>query len=98
MSAYDDRPDTRSEEALAPGDGRSNPEAAVVSDAQGESHRDQGDRASADGWETPTTGLPTVDEVLTSVQALDGRPVEEHVSVFEQAHERLRRALDPGHG
>lgn len=45
-----------------------------------------------------TTGVPAVDEVLASVQALDDRPVDEHVAVFEQAHERLRRALDPGHG
>ena len=48
--------------------------------------------------ETPSTGVAAVDEVLATVQALEGRPVEEHVAVFEQAHERLRRALDPGHG
>lgn len=56
------------------------------------------DRVPADGWEAPTTGVVAVDEVLIDVQALDARPVEEHVAVFEQAHERLRRALDPGHG
>lgn len=52
----------------------------------------------ADGWEAPTTGLSSVDDVLVSVQDLDGRPVEDHVAVFEQAHERLRRALDARHG
>lgn len=66
---------------------------------------EQADRApgehageATDGWEAPTTGMSVVDDVLASVQALDGRPVEEHVAAFEQAHERLRRALDPGHG
>lgn len=60
--------------------------AVTVSDGAGE------------GWDAPGTGVPAVDDVLASVQTLDGRPVEEHVAVFEQAHERLRRALDPGHG
>jgi len=40
------------------------------------------------------TGLASVDTVIESVEALDDRPVEEHVVVFEQAHEQLRRALD----
>ena len=40
------------------------------------------------------TGVADVDEVIRSVKDLDGRPVEEHVGVFESAHERLRRALD----
>ena len=39
------------------------------------------------------TGNPLVDEVLDSLDRLDGRPVEEHVPVFEAAHEKLRRAL-----
>ena len=37
-------------------------------------------------------------DVIAAVRALDGQPVEEHVAVFEQAHERLRRALDHQHG
>ncbi|HEX2894944.1 MAG TPA: hypothetical protein VHO29_13175 [Marmoricola sp.] len=40
-----------------------------------------------------TTGHAAVDEVLRSLQGLDGRPVDEHVAAFEQAHEVLRRAL-----
>lgn len=56
------------------------------------------DSVSSDGWEAPTTGVAAVDAVLASVQALDDRPVAEHVAVFEQAHDQLRRALDPGHG
>ncbi len=43
---------------------------------------------------TSMTGVSAVDDVVASVQGLDQRPVEEHVAVFEQAHERLRRALD----
>lgn len=39
------------------------------------------------------TGHPAVDEVLRSLDELDGRPVDKHVAVFEQAHERLRQAL-----
>ena len=40
------------------------------------------------------TGLASVDAVVRSVEGLDDRPVDEHVAVFEQAHEQLRRALD----
>ena len=42
------------------------------------------------------TGVPEVDEVLESVEGLDDRPLEEHVGAFEEAHTRLRRALDAG--
>jgi len=42
---------------------------------------------------TPATGHPAVDEVLRSLDALEGRPVDEHVAAFEDAHEQLRRAL-----
>lgn len=40
------------------------------------------------------TGVDSVDQVLDSLDGLDELPVEEHVEVFEQAHERLRGALD----
>lgn len=40
------------------------------------------------------TGVEEVDAVLDSVDGLDEVPVEEHVGVFERAHERLRGALD----
>ena len=40
-----------------------------------------------------TTGHPAVDEVLRSLEGLDGRPVDEHVAAFEDAHEQLRRTL-----
>lgn len=39
------------------------------------------------------TGNPAVDEVLRSLDGLQQRPVEEHVAVFEAAHEALRAAL-----
>lgn len=39
------------------------------------------------------TGHPRVDEVLASLAALDERPLDEHVSVFEEAHASLRAAL-----
>jgi hypothetical protein len=39
------------------------------------------------------TGKPAVDDVLELLEALDDAPVNEHVAVFESAHERLRGAL-----
>ena len=39
------------------------------------------------------TGNPTVDAVLESLPGLDDKPVEEHVAVFEAAHDALRGAL-----
>lgn len=43
--------------------------------------------------EVETTGEPDVDAVVSSLDALDDLPVAEHVAVFEQAHESLRRTL-----
>ncbi len=40
------------------------------------------------------TGNARVDAVLDSLTGLDDLPVDEHVAVFEQAHEELRGALD----
>lgn len=40
-----------------------------------------------------TTGHPAVDEVLRSMDRLEDRPLGEHVAAFEEAHEKLRRAL-----
>lgn len=40
------------------------------------------------------TGVDAVDRVLADVAAVVGSPLGEHVRVFEQAHEQLRRALD----
>lgn len=40
------------------------------------------------------TGVDRVDAVVVDVEGLAQRPVEEHVAVFENAHEQLRRALD----
>lgn len=42
----------------------------------------------------PVTGSPVVDDVLGSVVSLGDLPVDEHVAVYERAHERLRGALD----
>lgn len=40
------------------------------------------------------TGEERVDDVIAAVEQLEERPLEEHVGVFEHAHEELRRALD----
>jgi hypothetical protein len=43
------------------------------------------------------TGNERVDGVVRSLDALEGRPAEEHVAVFEAAHRELRDALSsPG--
>ena len=39
------------------------------------------------------TGNPNVDRVLGSLGALADTPVDEHVAVFEAAHDQLRSAL-----
>lgn len=39
------------------------------------------------------TGHPLVDEVLETMRGLQDRPVEEHVAIFEAAHEKLRATL-----
>jgi hypothetical protein len=38
-------------------------------------------------------GHQVVEEVLASLAGLEERPLDEHVGVFESAHERLRGAL-----
>lgn len=43
--------------------------------------------------EPSPTGHPEVDAVLRALDDLSGSPVEEHVAVFEAAHERLRDVL-----
>ncbi|WP_244927887.1 hypothetical protein [Nocardioides sp. W7] len=40
------------------------------------------------------TGVARVDAVIEAVEQLEERPIEEHVGVFETAHEELRRALE----
>jgi hypothetical protein len=45
-----------------------------------------------------SVGHPAVDDVLASLETVEGRPVHEHAAVFESAHERLRAALDAATG
>ncbi len=54
---------------------------------------DTDEETAARSMEPVETGHPAVDEVLRSLNALDDRPVDEHVAAFEQAHEELRRTL-----
>ncbi|MBC9735473.1 hypothetical protein [Nocardioides marmotae] len=44
------------------------------------------------------TGVEGVDRIVATVEELEDRPLEEHVAVFEAAHEGLRRALDADPG
>jgi hypothetical protein len=56
------------------------------------------DELAEDAGERPEaparTGNDAVDGVLESLEGLDDVPVDEHVAVFERAHEQLRGALD----
>jgi hypothetical protein len=54
------------------------------------------DLSAQETAEPVRTGLEGVDAVLRSIEDLEGTPVDEHVAVFEQAHERLRGVLDAG--
>ncbi|GAB7007243.1 hypothetical protein JCM18899A_47180 [Nocardioides sp. AN3] len=47
-----------------------------------------------EGSASDRTGVPAVDAVVDEVDRVAELPVEEHVAVFERAHEELRRALD----
>jgi len=40
------------------------------------------------------TGVERVDAVIDEVSGLADRPVDEHLAVFEAAHDELRRTLD----
>ena len=57
-------------------------------------HEDLPSGDAAPAPEQVRTGVPAVDEVITAVAELEERPLEEHVGVFEAAHDQLRRALD----
>ncbi len=46
-----------------------------------------------DETDSALTGHADVDAVIASLAGLDQASVSDHVAVFEQAHESLRRAL-----
>lgn len=59
-----------------------------------ESSDTAGAPAEAPPEEPIRTGVARVDAVVDSVSGLAERPVDEHVAVFEEAHDELRRTLD----
>ena len=50
--------------------------------------------ASGESEAGVTTGVQVVDDVLGTLEGLADQPVEEHLPIFEAAHEELRGALD----
>jgi hypothetical protein len=46
----------------------------------------------------PDTGHAGVDAVIADLRRLDGLLLEEHLAVFESAHQRLRAALGDASG
>ena len=69
-------------------------EEAVTDEESGDVVHDLEATVEETATEHVRTGLDGVDSVVDDVARLTGRPVEEHVEVFESAHERLRRTLD----
>jgi hypothetical protein len=58
-------------------------------------HDDSGPEAvPTERAEPVRTGVERVDAVVDAVSGLGDRPVDEHVPVFEAAHDELRRTLD----
>lgn len=55
---------------------------------------EQADPVVPEPEEPVHTGNEAVDGVLETLESLDDAPVDEHVAVFERAHEQLRAALD----
>lgn len=80
---HDDIPADESDEAVAVEQGSRDED--VLADTEAE--------IAARALVPVETGHPAVDEVLRSLSTLDDVPVDEHVAVFEQAHEELRRTL-----
>jgi hypothetical protein len=62
---------------------------------------DQPDDQLAAGQQAPdepaggaeVTGVTQVDEAIAGLGSLPGRPLTEHVAVFEEAHAKLRQVL-----
>jgi len=53
-----------------------------------------GDLSAAREQAPERTGVEQVDDVLADIAGVQERPLEEHPAAFEEAHDRLRRALD----
>jgi hypothetical protein len=70
---------------------QSEPDTQAVS--MDESAPEPVDQALTEANEANETGDPDVDAVVSSLNGLDDLPVTDHVAVFEQAHESLRRTL-----
>lgn len=65
----------------------------TVEEAAEPAHDEPAYAESTSDVEVAATGHPAVDEVLRSLESLGDRPVDEHVAVFEAAHDQLRRTL-----
>ncbi|KRF15284.1 hypothetical protein ASG90_11205 [Nocardioides sp. Soil797] len=97
--AVADPADTTSEEFSAEASVETDDEAVDDTDGtvESESRGDAdhlGGAEESPGGSTERTGNHAVDRVLDSLDELAGKPVDEHVAVFERAHEQLRGALD----
>lgn len=66
----------------------------AMSDAADVPERDADLDSAAGFGSDPSTGNALVDQVVAEVTALRELPLDQHVPVFERAHEQLRHALD----
>ena len=56
-------------------------------------HLDQ-EHPEPDEPDSPSTGVPAVDQALAALDGVEDLPLEEQLAAFERAHEGLRSALD----
>jgi hypothetical protein len=61
---------------------------------QEQTHHETGAVDGPQADEPVRTGVERVDAVIDEVSGLADRPVDEHLAVFEAAHDELRRTLD----
>ncbi|WP_158604379.1 hypothetical protein [Nocardioides mangrovicus] len=77
--------------SAAEDDAESDPEDDAESDAEDDAEDDAEEPVVPDA---PSTGSDEVDEVIARLGAVEELGVHDHVAVFEEAHQSLRRALD----
>ena len=70
------------------------PEGDAVAELEAEAAAEPDAAEPGAGTDGVTTGVQVVDDVLGTLEGLADQPVEEHLPIFEAAHEQLRGALD----
>ena len=88
------RPPTGSVHAMTDDDFGGDVEAVADDSPNGDAVAELQSEVSDEPEAGVTTGVQVVDDVLGTLEGLGDQPVEEHLPIFEAAHEQLRGALD----